>query len=238
MLYQASGPIANQVVTRHSYLNKSTITFILSSPSLLGDCSIGIKDYRSLYLFWLRLSFSLFFLFSAWVKASLHCWKSTFSAFSLYLTPAAWKRRAENKHFSNQAQWLKGFCVRGILTTSWNPLNKRDSWVTSRGNSSRWLGQLLAEAQYLPWALRSHLPAQAVPGHTVGVHSMQQHRLEQIGQAQSFFRGELFSVELPTQCFKRKVVKLEWKLSIRVKYETSFPCRALKYLFAHSALLV
>lgn len=155
MLYQASGPIANQVLTRHSYLNKSTITFILSSPSLLGDCSIGIKDYRSLYLFWLRLSFSLFFLFSAWVKASLRCWKSTFSAFSLYLTPAAWKRRAENKHFSNQAQWLKGFCVRGILTTSWNPLNKRDSWVTSRGNSSRWLGSCWLRLSTCPehWGL-------------------------------------------------------------------------------------
>lgn len=133
-------------------MNQQTISFTLSSPSLLGDCSIGIKDYRSLYLFWLRLSFSLFFKF-------LHELRHHFTAEKVPSLPSAFiwlqQHRKGGQKTNISVTKQSGFCVRGILTPYLNPSNKRDSWVTSRGNSLRWLGQLLAEAQV--WALSTEV---------------------------------------------------------------------------------
>lgn len=191
MLYQASGPIAQQVLTRPSYLNKSTDDQLHPELSQLVGRLFSWHQRLQKSLFILTKA-EIFSIFSAWAKASLHCWKSTSSAFSLYLAPAVWKRRAENKHFSNQAEWLKGFCVRGILSTYLNHLNKRDSWVTSRGNSLRWLGQLLAEAQVLTLSTEVSLASTGSAWTHWEFTSLQQHRLEQGGRDKTFLEGNYF----------------------------------------------
>lgn len=154
MLYQEHVPIAKQVGTRPKYLNKLSLHTELSQHPQSASKTTEVLFVLTEVKFFCVLINTLD-SFSVWAKKALHCWKSVFSAFSLYLTPAVKKKKrkksTEYKYLGNQARWLQDFFVRGILITYLNPSAKRrvHEWHLEVIPQDYW-GDCLPRFRYLP----------------------------------------------------------------------------------------